>query len=69
MVDSTIIRCLKCGIRENGNMLKLLVSVEGISCLVIIAAIIAGGINEFIYFRSTCKTTIKGYEDISKGEW
>lgn len=64
-----MIKCLKCGIKENGDMLKFLGSVEGLACIVIIAAIIAGGINEFIYFRSTCKTTIKGYEDIYKGEW
>jgi len=48
------------------DMLKFLTSVEGIAMIVIIVAIMAGGINELIYFNSTCKRTMKGYEDLAK---
>ena len=47
-------------------MLKFLTSVEGIAMIVIIVAIMAGAINELIYFNSICKRTMKGYEDLAK---
>ncbi len=47
-------------------MIKFLCSVEGFACMVLIGAVIAGGINEYIYFRNTCKQTIKGFDDLAK---
>ena len=47
-------------------MLKFLTSVEGLAILTIIGAIMAGGINEYIYFRNICKRTEKGFDDLAK---
>ena len=47
-------------------MLEFLTSIEGIACIFVSGLILAGGLNELIYFNKTCKRTIKGYEDLQK---
>ena len=46
--------------------MEFLTSIEGISCILVSLLIIAGGINELVYFNKTSKATIKGYKELKR---